>query len=109
MAAIKKALYAGIESDISPKLTTTLREIANDLASLAAAVGGVDLGESAPAALTSVQEATTNAIDLPTAEALANSLKLKYNALQVDVAAIRTGLAAVISALATSGATVTLK
>jgi hypothetical protein len=45
------------------------------------------------AALTSVQNATAAAVDLATAEALANALKANYNALQADVAAIGAALA----------------
>jgi hypothetical protein len=45
------------------------------------------------AALTSVQNATAAATDLPSSEALANALKANYNALQADVAAIGTALA----------------
>jgi hypothetical protein len=41
-----------------------------------------------PPALTSAQNATTAAVDLPTSEALANALKANYNALQTDVAAL---------------------
>jgi len=48
------------------------------------------LTSAAPAALTSVQNATTAAVDLATSEALANALKANYNALQTDVVAIRT-------------------
>jgi hypothetical protein len=48
----------------------------------------------APAAVTSVQEATANGSDAATTQALANSLKIKYNAAQVDVAALQTELAA---------------
>jgi hypothetical protein len=43
-------------------------------------------------ALTSTQNATAAAVDLATSEALANALKVSYNALQVDVAAIRASL-----------------
>ena len=43
-------------------------------------------------ALTSTQNTTTAATDLGTAEALANALKVSYNALQVDLAALRTAL-----------------
>lgn len=49
---------------------------------------------TAVAALTSVQNVTAAAVDLPTAEALANALQTDYNALQVDVAAIRAALVA---------------
>jgi hypothetical protein len=45
------------------------------------------------AALTSAQNATTNATDLTTSEALANALKVSYNALQTDVAALATAMA----------------
>ena len=45
------------------------------------------------AALTSAQNATTAAVDLPTSEALANALKANYNALQADVAAIAAAMA----------------
>jgi hypothetical protein len=38
--------------------------------------------------LTSAQNATAAAVDLPTSEALANALKAGYNALQADVAAL---------------------
>jgi hypothetical protein len=109
MAAIKKGYARGTDNtDALPSLDTVLRDIATDLAALGAAVGGVDVGESTPAALNSVQEATTNAVDLGTSEALANSLKLKYNTLQADVVALRASLATVIAALGTSGAAVTI-
>ena len=42
--------------------------------------------------LTSAQNATSAAVDLTTSEALANALKTNYNALQVDVAAIKAAL-----------------
>ena len=45
------------------------------------------------AALASVQNATTAAVDLATSEALANALKANYNTLQADVAALYAGLA----------------
>ncbi len=47
-----------------------------------------DLGLPISYALTSVQEATVNGSDAGTTQALVNSLKIKYNALQADVAAI---------------------
>jgi hypothetical protein len=56
-----------------------------------------------PAAVTSVQEATANATDLATAQALANSLKAKYNAAQTDIAALRGTVAALQAALAGVG------
>ena len=43
---------------------------------------------SAPAAATSSQNGTTDATDLPSSEALANALKVSYNAAQVDIAAL---------------------
>jgi hypothetical protein len=46
-----------------------------------------------PPALTSAQNATAAAVDLPTSEALANALKASYNALQADVAALSAALA----------------
>ncbi len=45
------------------------------------------------AALASVPNATAAAVDLATAEALANALKTNYNALQADVAALATAMA----------------
>lgn len=54
---------------------------------------------AAAAALTSVQNATAAASDLATAIALANALKANYNALQADVAALRTTLVAEMAAL----------
>lgn len=56
-----------------------------------------------PAAVTSVQEATVNGSDLATTQALANSLKIKYNAAQVDIAALRGTVAALQAALAGVG------
>jgi hypothetical protein len=56
-----------------------------------------------PAAVTSVQEATANATDLASAQALANSLKIKYNAAQADIAALRGTVAALQAALAGVG------
>lgn len=56
-----------------------------------------------PAAVTSVQETTANATDLATAQALANSLKTKYNAAQADIAALRGTVAALQAALAGTG------
>ncbi len=58
---------------------------------------------SAVPTLTSVQNTTTAAIDLPTAEALANALKANYNALQVDVVALRAWLVAEYAALTVAG------
>lgn len=58
---------------------------------------------AAVGALTSSQEATANGSDLATTQALANSLKTKYNALQTDVAAIRTTVNAILTALKTAG------
>lgn len=58
---------------------------------------------AAPAAVTSVQEATANGSDLATTQALANSLKIKYNAAQVDIAALRGTVAALQAALAGLG------
>lgn len=64
----------------------------------------------AAAAVTSVQEATANAAaqsgsyvqaDVQSIAALANSLKIKYNAAQVDVAALRAEVAALTTALNT--------
>jgi hypothetical protein len=58
---------------------------------------------SAPAAVTSSQNATTNAAvqsgsyvqaDVQTITTLANALKVSYNAAQVDIAALQTELAA---------------
>lgn len=68
------------------------------------------LTSSAPAALTSSQNATANAntqtasyvqTDVQTIATLANALKVSYNAAQVDIAALRTTLAAVQTDLAT--------
>lgn len=56
-----------------------------------------------PAAVTSVQEATVNGSDPATTQALANSLKIKYNAAQVDIAALRGSVAALQAALAGVG------
>lgn len=93
MAAIRKDLYKGIESDIKPSLTVALRNIATDLAAIngtkavaapAAQTSAVD------AALTSSQNATANGSDAGTTETLANALKVSYNALQADVVALRT-------------------
>jgi hypothetical protein len=56
-----------------------------------------------PAAVTSVQEATANATDLATAQALANSLKIKYNAAQVDIAALRGTVNTLLTALKGAG------
>lgn len=53
------------------------------------------LTSSAPAAVTSSQVATANGSDPTTTQALANALKVAYNAAQVDVAALRATLAAV--------------
>lgn len=58
---------------------------------------------TAPAALTSVQNATAAATDLPTSEALANALKVSYNALQADVVALRATVAALTTALEGTG------
>lgn len=58
---------------------------------------------TAPAAVTSVQEATVNGSDLATTQALANSLKTKYNALQADVAALRTTVASLRTNLTGTG------
>ena len=61
------------------------------------------LTSSAPAAVTSLQNSTTNAAtqsgsyvqaDVQTITALANALKVNYNAAQVDIATLRTTLAA---------------
>jgi hypothetical protein len=58
---------------------------------------------AAPAAVTSSQEATANASDLATAQALANSLKTKYNAAQADIVALQAKVAAILTALKTAG------
>ena len=67
---------------------------ANVLARVRIAPTNSSGGASAPiaVALTSSQNATAAAVDLATAEALANALKTSYNAAQVDIAAIRTAL-----------------
>lgn len=70
--------------DRSPAIDTVLREVADDLGGLKACF----------AALTSSQNSTPAATDLTTTEALANALKTNYNALQADVAAIRTAMLA---------------
>lgn len=49
-------------------------------------------GPKALIVITSVQEATANGSDLATTQALANSLKAKYNTLQTEVAALATSL-----------------
>jgi hypothetical protein len=58
---------------------------------------------AAPAALTSAQNATANATDLATAQALANSLKTSYNALQTDVVALRATVANLLAAITGTG------
>ncbi len=90
-------------SNGAPSLALVLRDIADDLVGVQG--GAVPaLTSSAPAALTSSQNATANAnvqtgayvqADVQSIATLANALKVSYNALQVDVAAIRTSLAAV--------------
>lgn len=74
-----------------------------DLGSTTGAVSVVAPFVAAPAALTSAQNATANGSDPATTQALANALKVSYNALQVDVAAVRTTLAATLVALKTAG------
>lgn len=54
---------------------------------------------AAAAALTSSQNATANGSDATTTQALANALKVSYNAAQVDIAALRTKLNELIAAL----------
>lgn len=54
-------------------------------------------------ALTSSQNATAAATDLPTSEALANALKANYNQLQADVVALRTTVNNLLTALQVSG------
>src|SRR4029077_143734 len=86
----------------------------------------VALTSAAPVALTSTQNSTTNAAtqsgsyvqaDAQTIAALANALKVNYNAAQVDIAALRTNqgliqadlaalrttVAAILTALKTTG------
>lgn len=53
----------------------------------------------APAAVTSVQEATVDGNDPATTQALANSLKAKYNTLQTDFVALHEKYAAAITEL----------
>jgi hypothetical protein len=75
-------------------------------------IAAVAANVPAAAALTSVQNATTNAAvqsvayvqaDAETVATLANALKVSYNALQVDVAADRVTLNDVIAALVAAG------
>ena len=54
-------------------------------------------------AVTSSQNATAAATDLTTSEALANALKVSYNAAQVDIAALRAEVLALTNALVTAG------
>lgn len=53
--------------------------------------------------LTSAQVTTTNAIDLPTAEALANANKVAVNAVQADLVAVNTALTSLLTELQTAG------
>lgn len=52
---------------------------------------------SAPAAVTSAQNATAAATDLGTSEALANALKANYNAAQADIVALQATVAALVT------------
>ena len=54
-------------------------------------------------AVTSSQNATAAATDLTTSEALANALKVSYNAAQVDIAALRAEVLALTNALVNAG------
>lgn len=54
-------------------------------------------------ALTSAQNATAAAADLPTSEALANALKANYNALQADVVALNALVTELRAILVTKG------
>lgn len=96
-----------------------LQDIADDLAALATGIGAVT-APTAAGALTSTQNATTNAsapgVGYVQAESasiatLANALKVSYNAAQVDIAALRTKLNEVITNLAAvvAGSGVTIK
>jgi hypothetical protein len=58
---------------------------------------------AAPAALTSSQNATANGSDAATTQALANSLKVSYNALQTDVVALRTTVANLLASITGPG------
>lgn len=92
MATIKVGYGRDGFGDRAPLIDTVLRDIADDLAAIS--------GSALPA-LTSSQVATANATDLATSEALANALKVAYNALQTDVSAIRTALNAEVATLKT--------
>lgn len=54
-------------------------------------------------ALTAVAVSTTNAVDLATAEALANANKVQINALVADVATLRTALNSLLTNLRVTG------
>lgn len=58
---------------------------------------------AAPAALTATANATANATDLATAVALANANKTQGNAILTDLTALRTTVAAILTALKTAG------
>jgi hypothetical protein len=87
---------AFVESNVAVANTSTNKIVAGRILEIDADLGvWVDTSDTpvhTVAALTSSQNATTAASDLATAQALANALKTSYNALQVDVAAIRTAL-----------------
>lgn len=94
------AAYAGklifVESNCAVAITSTNLIVAGRCLELDAD-GGVwvdtyDIPVHAVPALTSAQNATATATDLASAEALANANKTQGNALQVDLAAIRTAL-----------------
>lgn len=103
-AQIAAAAFTGgspILTDLGPAAdpgegTTTVVNQAANVAAQGALTSSAPaaLTSSAPAAVTSSQESTVNGSDLATTQALANSLKTKYNAAQADIAALRTTLAA---------------
>lgn len=64
---------------------------------------GNPAAHQAHVSVTSAQNATAAAVDLTTSEALANALKVSYNAAQVDVAAVIAGLNALIDSLIAAG------
>lgn len=86
---------AYIEDDATVAKTTVNKIVAGRIVAVDADGVWVDtMRRATPAAvvLTSAQNATAAAVDLPTAQALANALKASYNALQADVAALALAL-----------------
>ena len=87
---------AFVESNVAVANTSANKIVAGRILEIDADLGvwvdTYDIPVHALPALTSSQNATTVGSDAGTTQTLANAIKVSYNALQVDVAALRTAL-----------------